>query len=104
MTPRKTILEALSRARDLEGPGVFTRPSTITGFNDRPADFQKAVNDLLKDRLIEGQSDDEGRMTIALNDHRLGEVKKVLRPAWAHPGVWVAATLVLVAVAGLLGM
>lgn len=35
-------------------------------------------------------------MTIAINEHRHADVRKALRPIWAHPGIW--ATLALIAV------
>ena len=96
MSPRKTILRALARAHDEHGAGTFTRPSTIAGFEQRPERFQKAVNELLQARLVEGRQDEEGRMTIAVNAHRLREIRRAIRPAWAHPAVW---ALVAVAIA-----
>jgi hypothetical protein len=98
MSPTKTILRELRRAHE-ENPGTaFVRPATIPGFAADPDRFQRAVNDLLKDRLIEGRKDEEGRMAVALNAHRLADVKRRLRPAWAHPALWAA-----VAVMGALG-
>jgi hypothetical protein len=101
MSPRKTILRELAQTRDQTGGEAFTRPSTITGFDKNPADYQKAVNKLLGDRLIEGRTDEEGRITISVNDHRLAEVKKELRPVWAQPGIWLTAAVVLGTVFGL---
>ena len=101
MSPRKTILRELAHARDQNGSEAFTRPSTITGFDQNPAEYQKAVNKLLGDRLIEGRTDEEGRITLSVNDHRLTEVKKELRPVWAQPGVWLTAAVVLIAAFGL---
>lgn len=89
MSPRKTILKELSRA---EGP-TYTRPSEITGFSAAPDKYQKAVNELLSDRLLEGRKDDEGRMTIAINEHRRADVAKEIRPIWAHPAVWTLAVV-----------
>ncbi len=97
MSPRKTILRELSRHHDLKGRDALTRPSEIPGFTDRPADYQKAVNQLLQDRLIQGRTDDEGRLTIGINDHRAQEVRKEMRPVWMHPGVWVLLVAVLAA-------
>ena len=93
MSPRKTILRELSRT----GTENYTRPSTIPGFSTAPDKYQKAVNELLQDRLVEGRKDDEGHMAIAINEHRRKEVARELRPVWAHPAVW-AAVVVLVAV------
>lgn len=104
MSPRKTILRELTRTLDQEGPEALTRPETIRGFKDKPADFQKAVNKLLGDRLIEGRKDDEGRMAISVNDHRLAEVRRELRPLWAHPSLWLTAAVVLVALYGLVAV
>ena len=103
MSPRKTILRELSRAREQDGSEIFTRPDAIAGFSDRPADYQKAVNKLLQDRLIEGRTDDDGRMAIAVNDHRLPDVQKEIRPLWAHPTLWLSAAVIVVAVFGLVG-
>ena len=98
MSPKKTILSALSLSHE-ESEGVaFTRPAAISGFGAEPEKFQKAVNELLKDRLIEGRRDEDGHMAVALNPHRLADVRRLLRPAWAHPALW--ATIV---VAGALG-
>jgi hypothetical protein len=85
MSPKKTILKALSTHYRESGPGALTRPATIPGFQTKPEKFQQAVNTLLQDRLIEGTKDPEGRMAITLNDHRIADVKKELRPFWFHP-------------------
>ena len=97
MSPRKTILRELSRQHEATG-GQYTRPGTISGFSQRPEKYQKAVNELLSARLVSGHKDDEGHMAIALNEQRLKEVKRELRPIWAHPAVWVVVALVLTAV------
>jgi len=52
-----------------------------------PEKFQKTINELLKDRLIEGAKDAEGRLAISLNAHRAKEIQKELRPVWAHPAL-----------------
>jgi len=99
MSPKKTILRSLSGTFDeTQGQGL-TRPAQIPGFTKDPERFQKAVNELLKDRLIEGRKDDEGHMAVALNRHKLADVRRQLRPMWAHPAVWAA----MVVVAGALG-
>lgn len=98
MSPKKAILRELSRAHEESAEGQsHRRPSTITGFSNDPEKYQKAVNELLQARLVEGKKDDEGHMTIALNEHRIRDVKKELRPIWAHPALW-AAVFVLVAI------
>ena len=45
--------------------------------------------------------DEEGRMTIALNAHRMQDVKKELRPVWAHPAIWAVLALALAIGAGI---
>lgn len=35
-------------------------------------------------------------MTIVINKHRHADVRKALRPIWAHQGIW--ATLALIAI------
>lgn len=96
MSPRRTILRELSRSAS--GSGSFTRPSSIRGFSEHPDRYQKAVNELLQSRLVEGRKDDEGHMTIAINEARRTEVERELRPFWARPSLW--AMLVLVAAVG----
>lgn len=93
MSPRKTILRELAQTSS----SAYTRPSTIPGFDTAPDKYQKAVNELLQDRLVEGRKDEEGHMAIALNEHRRKDIDRELRPVWAHPAVW-AAVAVLTAV------
>ncbi|MDA0329480.1 MAG: hypothetical protein O2958_10790 [Gemmatimonadetes bacterium] len=100
MSPRKTILRELSQPRTTNGP-AYTRPSTIKGFSAAPEKYQKAVNELLQARLVEGRKDDEGHMTIAINEHRLQEVRRELRPVWARPAVWAAIAVLVALGAGL---
>lgn len=88
MSPRKTILKELARA---EARGTrYHRPSELNGFHAAPQKYQKAVNTLLSDRLLEGRKDEEGNMTIAINEHRQADVQKEIRPVWARPALWVA--------------
>jgi hypothetical protein len=101
MSPKKTILRTLAAAYEIGG-AVYTRPASIPGFSADPERFQKAVNELLRDRLIEGRKDDEGHMAVAINVHRLADVKRQLRPAWARPAVWAAAVVVGVLGVGLM--
>lgn len=95
MSPRKTILKELARAES--DAGTYVRPSTIPGFSKEPEKYQKAVNELLSDRLLEGRKDEEGHMAIAINQHRRKDVEKELKPVWANPVVWVALLLAVVA-------
>ncbi len=98
MSPKKTILKELARAHEQSAETTFTRPAAIAGFSREPGKYQKAVNELLQARLIEGRKDSEGHMTIAVNANRLGEVRKQLRPAWSHPALW--SVVLLAAAAG----
>jgi hypothetical protein len=94
MSPRKTILRELSRQHQEHGSQALKRPSEIPDFGEAPEKYQSAVNRLLQERLIEGRKDGEGRMALALNDHR----KRKLRPFWARPAMWAALVLVAVVV------
>jgi hypothetical protein len=85
MSPKKTILRALSDRQGPEAGNARVRPSTIPGFHEAPEKFQQTINALLKERLIEGERDEEGRMAISLNTHREKDVRRMLRPVWAHP-------------------
>lgn len=97
MSPKKTILRAVSRSFEEDGQDSLIRPSTISGFDKEPEKYQKAVNELLKARLIEGRKDADGHMAITLNGHRMPDVKRALRPAWAHPAIWAVALFAAVA-------
>lgn len=103
MPPRKTILRELSRSFDPQAERAFTRPTEISGFAQEPEKYQKAVNELLSARLIEGKKDGEGRMAIALNSHKMAEVRKELRPVWSNPILWAAVGVMAVAAWFLLG-
>jgi hypothetical protein len=76
----KKILKELKQSFETNGGDHFTRPGTIRGFTQEPDNDQKAVNELLSARLLEGHKDDEGNMVVAINTARLPEVKKELRP------------------------
>ena len=93
MSPKKTILKALTNHENQDGSGVSLRPSAIPGFREAPEKYQQTINLLLKDRLIEGIKDGEGHMAISLNTHREKDVRKVLRPVWAHPALLVFLAL-----------
>ena len=97
MSPRKTILRELSRQYEKSSGQVLTRPADIQGFSSEPDKFQKAVNQLLRDRLIEGRKNEDGHMAVALNGHRMGDVQKELRPLWARPTVWAVVVLLVAA-------
>ena len=88
MSPRKTILRELDQLHSDEGSGHYARPSAMPGFGKQPSRYQEAVNGLLNERLIDGKKDEEGRMAIALNPHRLATVQKELRPWFARPTIW----------------
>jgi len=96
MSPKKAILRELSRKHEAER-GAFTRPATLQGFSDYPEKYQKAVNELLAARLVDGHKDGDGHMAIAINAHRVKDVQREIRPVWAHPAVWVVLALVVVA-------
>lgn len=99
MSPKKTILRALSERQTGEGSVNLVRPSTIPGFQRAPEKYHQTINALLKDRLIEGTKDGEGYLAISLNSHRAGEIRKILRPIWVHPAV-LALLALFAAVAG----
>ncbi len=99
MSPKKTILKALSDTREGNSLDTPVRPSTIPGFQEAPEKYQQTINALLKDRLIEGVRDPEGHLAISLNTHRAKDVQKVLRPLWAHPAI-LALLALFTAVAG----
>ncbi len=94
MSPRKTILRELTDLRS-DTAQRYARPRTIRGFDDKPAKYQSAVNELLKDRLINGKKDAEGQMAIAINEHRLADVRKELRPWFARPVTWIGTAMVV---------
>jgi hypothetical protein len=87
MSPKKTILKTLAQHRGEGGTPTPVRPANIPGFEEAPGKFQQTINDLLKDRLIEGAKGPDGHMAISLNSHREKDIRRALRPLWAHPGV-----------------
>lgn len=87
MSPKKSILRALSQKERENGSGTYLRPSAIPGFQQAPEKYQQTINALLRDRLIEGVKDSDGYMAISLNSHREKEIRKVLRPLWTHPAI-----------------
>lgn len=97
MSPRRSILRALSQTDPTSGASLPHRPSSIPGFQDRPDQFHKAVNDLLQARLVEGHTDAEGRMTISINKARASDVRRELRPIWARPALWATVIALLAA-------
>ena len=101
MSPRKHILRELELVGEPGSAYSYVRPADIPGYQTAPERYQAAVNELLRERLIEGRADADGRMSIALNAHRIAEVRKALRPVWARPLSWVAAAIVLLLGVGL---
>ena len=99
MSPRKTILRELDQLPSDEGSVRYARPSTMPGFGKEPTKYQEAVNGLLKERLIDGKKDGEGRMAIALNPHRMADVRKEIRPWFARPSTWLGVIAVGILVA-----
>jgi hypothetical protein len=84
------------------GETAYTRPADIGGFTARPERFQAAVNTLLQERLINGTKDSEGRLAIAINQHRQDAVRRELRPWYASPIAWLAGLGAAVAVLAIL--
>jgi len=84
MSPKKQILRELTTR-------PYLHPSDLPGYAGAAERYQAAVNELLRERLIEGRSDGDGRMSIALNAQRLPDVHRALRPAWARPAFWLVA-------------
>ncbi len=97
MSPKKTILRELARSPENQ----YTRPSSIRGFSEAPEKYQKAVNELLQERLLEGRKDEQGHMAIAINQHRRKDVDREIRPVWAHPAIWAALVAIAAIGAGL---
>ena len=95
MSPKKAILQALQGASSSSAAPSPVRPPSIPGYADRPERFQRAVNELLQARLVEGRKDADGHMTIALNQHRREEIERILRPLWTRPGVWAGVAAVV---------
>jgi len=97
MSPRKTILRELTDLHS-EKEKRYARPRSIQGFDNQPAKYQSAVNELLKDRLIDGVKDSEGQMAIAINEYRIADVRKELRPWFARPIAWIGTAAVIAGV------
>ena len=98
MSVRRMILRELSK-RQAEGVNGYTRPGAIAGFAEQPSRYQEAVNKLLQERLINGTKDEEGRLAIAINTHRIADVKKELRPWYGRAATWALALGAAAAVA-----
>jgi hypothetical protein len=84
MAPRKTILRELKNS----APGTHKRPNEIPGFERNAAKYREAVNGLLKDQLIQGAQDDQGKLVVSLNAAHEGRVRRELRPWFTQPLVW----------------
>lgn len=98
MSARRTILRELNR----NATAGHMRPAAINGFEANPSRYQAAVNALLQERLINGTKDPEGRLAIGLNEQRMADVRRELRPIWARPVVWLAIMVVAAGAALLL--
>jgi hypothetical protein len=98
MSPKKRILRELALVHEPGTTFGYVRPSDLPGYAETPERYQGAVNELLKDRLIEGRTDAEGRISIGLNEHRMDDVQRALRPLWARPEVWATALAVALTV------
>lgn len=103
MSPRKTILKEVSRAAS-GSDRTYVRPNAIPGFDREPEKYQKAVNELLSARLLEGRKDEEGHMAIAINEHRRADVEKELRPVWARPTLWLTLVALVAALGAVVGI
>ncbi len=97
MSARTTILREL-RILHASGNGRYARPAAIKGFDQQPGRYQEAINKLLQERLINGTRDGEGRLAIAINEHRLADVRKELRPWFTRPTILVAGIAAVVMV------
>lgn len=93
MSPRKSILRHLESAHE-QDPNTYTTPRDITGFDPADPKHTQAVNQLLKDRLINGVKAPDGGMAIALNAVKISAVRKALRPWYADPRLWMMAFIV----------
>jgi hypothetical protein len=68
--------------------------TTDAGFDPGDPKHTHAVNQLLKDRLINGVKAPDGGMAIALNTGNLTAVRRALRPWYADPRLWMMAVIV----------
>lgn len=93
MSPRKHILRHL-REVHRQNPGELTPARSIEGFDPGDPRHTQAINQLLKDRLINGQKAPDGGMAISLNPGNMAAIHRALRPWYANPAIW-AALLVL---------
>ncbi len=93
MSPRKTILRELDRLRQERGSDEYAEPRSLSGFDANDGRFTTAINELLQDRLINGVKGPSGGMAVALNESRLADVRRELRPWYASPAVWTTVTV-----------
>ena len=94
MSVRRAILRDLN-GRHQAGEAGYIRPVNITGFSAQPSQYQTAINSLLQDRLINGTKDGDGHMAVALNTHRLADIRKELRAWYVRPAAWLVAAVVV---------
>lgn len=90
MSPRKNILRQLEKSHRSQ-PGQLTRARDLSGFDPEDPKHTKAMNQLLKDRLINGMKAEDGGMALQLNSGNIAAVKKALRPWYLSPAFWAAA-------------
>lgn len=94
MSPKKTVLRYLADLHEERGAEEYTHPGEIHGFDPDDMRCVTAVNELLRDRYINGRKGPDGSMEIALNTTRIREVKKELRPWYAMPVLWIGILLI----------
>ena len=93
MSPRKHILRHLQKVHR-SNPGELTPARGIQGFDPADPKHTQAMNQLLKDRLINGQKAADGGMAIQLNPGNMAAVNKALRPWYANPALWAVVLLI----------
>ena len=99
MSPKKTVLRHLTELHEENGAEQYTHPGDIQGFDPEDSRCKEAVNQLLRDRYINGRKGADGGMVIALNVTRLRDVRREIRPWFATPLLWVG--IVLIAATGI---
>ncbi len=94
MSPKKTVLRHLTELHEETGAEQYTHPGDIRGFDPEDSRCKEAVNQLLRDRYINGRKGPDGGMVIALNVTRLRDVRREIRPWFATPLLWVGIALI----------
>ena len=93
MSPRKNILRQLEKTHQ-QAPGRMTAATSIDGFDPEDPKHTQAMNQLLRDRLINGMKADDGGMAIQLNTGNLSAVRRALRPWYMSPAFWTLLVVV----------